>query len=81
MDRRGGTREVVDLVNLEQDRFSHIVPDELKSVVVQQVKDVFLSPGKKIVKTNNFVAFVQKSFAKMRSDKSGTAGDKNSHKN
>jgi hypothetical protein len=51
------------------------VTDKLKSVVVKEPGNIFLSPGKKIVEANDFVALVQQSFAEMRSDKSGTAGD------
>ena len=38
--RGSGTREVVDLVHLEEQRLDHIVADQLEIAVVQQVLDV-----------------------------------------
>ena len=79
MDRRRGASEIIDLIDLEQDRLGHIVTDELEIVVVQQMRDVLFAAGKEIVETDDLVAFIKKPFAKMRTDKPGPAGDKNSH--
>jgi hypothetical protein len=39
------------------------VADELKLMIVEQVSNVLLPPGKKIVQANDFIAFGQQSFA------------------
>jgi hypothetical protein len=74
MNRRCGASKVVDLIDLEQDRLSHIMPHELKFMIIEQMSNVLLPPGKKIVQANDFIAFGQQSFAQVRSDKSGAAG-------
>ena len=80
MNGRCGTGEIVDLIDLEQDRLGHIMTDELELFIVEKMDDVLLSSGEKIVEANNFITFGQKSFAQMRTDKPGTAGNENSHK-
>ena len=79
MNRRCGTRQIVDLIDLKQYRLRHVMADEFKSVVVQEFGDILLASGKKIVEADDFAAFAQQSFAQMRTDKSGTAGDKYAH--
>ena len=79
MNWRRGTGEVVDLIDLEQDRLGHVMTNKLELVRVEEVSDILLSSGKKIVEANNFITFGQQSFAKMRTDKSGSAGHENSH--
>ena len=75
MNGRSRTREIVNLVNFEKNRFGYIVPNQFKKMIVHQMQNIFLSAREKIVETNNFVAFIQKSFAKMRTDKACAAGD------
>jgi hypothetical protein len=79
MNRRGGTREIVNLVNFEQNRFGYVVANQFKLMIVEQVNDVFASAGEKIVERDDFVAFVKQSFAQMRADKARAAGYKYSH--
>ena len=59
--RRAG--EIVNLVNFEKNRLGHIVPDHLETMIVHQVKNVFLSARKIIVQADNIVAFIEKPFA------------------
>ena len=49
--------------------------DNLKFLVIEQVHDVLLPPGEKIVEANNFMTFGQEPFAPMRADEPGTAGN------
>jgi hypothetical protein len=79
MDRRCRASEIVDLIYLEQDRLGDIVPDQLKAMIVQQVRDILLAASEEIIETNNVVALREQSFTKMRANKPGTAGNKNSH--
>ena len=48
MNRRSGTREIVNLVDFQQNRLGHVVPDNSKALVVEQMKDIFLLPVKKL---------------------------------
>jgi hypothetical protein len=64
---RGGgwAREIVDLINLELERVTHIMPDELKTGVPDEVLDVALSAGEKVIEAENFVSFIEKAFAEV----------------
>jgi hypothetical protein len=79
VDRRSRTRKVIDLIDLEKDRLGDIVPDQLKMMVVEQIRDILLAASEEIIETNNVVALREQSFTKMRANKPGTAGNKNSH--
>lgn len=65
MDGRGRTGQVIDLINFEQDGFDHVMAEQLKAVVVQQVLDVSSAPSKKIVQTNDFVPFNEQALAEV----------------
>ena len=77
MPRRGRTRHVVNLVDLQMDRHGDIVTDQFKIGSVQQTGDVRFLAGEKIVQTNNVVTVVDQPFAKVRTQKTGAAGDQN----
>jgi hypothetical protein len=64
-----------DAVGLHHDGIDHIVPDDLKLGVAQQVRDVLLAAGEEVVQTEHFFAPGEQDFAQMRTDKTGTAGD------
>ena len=51
VDRASRTGQVVDLINLDIKRKSHIVTDQLKIAVVQQVCNILLRAGKKVIST------------------------------
>lgn len=55
------------------------MPHEFKCRVIKQMRDINLAACKEIIETNDLITFVQESFAKVRSDKPGSAGDENSH--
>jgi len=79
VDRRSRTRKVIDLIDLEKDRLGDIVPYQLEPMIVQQIRDILLAASEEIIETNNVVALREQSFTKMRANKPGTAGNKNSH--
>ena len=56
VDRRGGTGEVVDPVDLVLERIDHIVPDKLEVGVFEEMGDVALGAGEKIVDAQYVVA-------------------------
>jgi len=79
VDRRSRTRKVIDLIDLEKDRLGDIVPYQLEPMIVQQIRDILFTARKEIIKANDIVAVGQKPLAKVRANKTGAAGDKNSH--
>jgi hypothetical protein len=48
---------------------------ELKILVVEQMGDVRLPTGEKVVHANDIMAVVEEAFAKVRTEKTGSAGD------
>jgi hypothetical protein len=56
------------------------VPNQLKVRPAEQVSNVRLATGEEVVQTNHLVTFGKEAIAKVRSKKSGTAGDKNAHR-
>jgi hypothetical protein len=64
--RRGGrAREIVDLIHLELEGVTHIMPDKLKTGVPDEVLDVAFSAGEKVIEAENFVSFIEKAFAEV----------------
>ena len=56
MDGRRRAGEIIYLIDLKQDRLGHVMADKLKSLVIKQMRDVGLTPRKKIIKTDNLVS-------------------------
>src|SRR5205085_5969548 len=75
----GRAREVINLIDFQQDRLGHVVAQQLEARIVQQVEDVFATAGEKVVEAQHFVVFAEQPLAKMRADKTRAAGDENSH--
>jgi hypothetical protein len=64
--RRGGrAREIVDLIHLELEGVTHIMPDKLKTGVPDEVLDVAFSAGEKVIQAENFVSFIEKAFTEV----------------
>src|SRR5713226_8625770 len=68
MDRRRGTSQVINLIDFEQDGFNHIVPQELKPGVAEEVRNIPSPSREKIVEADHFVLFGQQALAKVRSE-------------
>ena len=75
--RRSGACEIVNLIHRQIDRIDDIVAHEAERVVTQEIAQVLKPPRRKIIDADDEVSFVQKTFAKMRTEKSGTACYKN----
>lgn len=71
--------EVVDLIDLEFEWLGDVVADELKIRVIEQVHDIAFAAREEVVEADDFVTFVEKSLAKMRTKESGATGDQNAH--
>ncbi len=76
MRRRSRACQIVDLVHRQIDRVDDIVTHEAERVVTQEIAQVLKPPRRKIIDADDEVAFVQKTFAKMRAKKSRATGDK-----
>ena len=53
MNRWRWAREMVDLVNLQQDRVDNIVPNKLEVGHIQKVLDVVLGSSEEVVNTDD----------------------------
>jgi hypothetical protein len=64
VDGRGRAGEVVDLIDLQQDRLDHVVANQLEGVVVEQVLDVRAPPREEVVEAEHLVAARQQPLAR-----------------
>ena len=71
--------DVIDLTR-NLDRLGDVVFDKFKPGVVDEAGDVAASTRQQIVDANDFVAVLEKPFAKVRSDKPCAAGDDRSQR-
>ena len=74
VDRRGGARQVEDLVDLDVERERHVVAHQLEARVAQEVRDVALGPREEVVDAKDVVAALDEPFAKMRAEEAGAPG-------
>jgi hypothetical protein len=63
------------LIDLKHDRLRDIVPNQIEVRPTKQVRNVRLLTRKEIIDANNVMSFVDESFAKVRPQKPGPAGD------
>ena len=77
--RRRGAGQVVDLVDLGEERLADVVPQQLEARMVEQVLDVVPPAGEEVVQADDVVALGQQPVAEMRADEAGAAGDEDSH--
>jgi hypothetical protein len=78
--RRCGASEVIDAVDLELERVDHVVADQLKAGIADQVLDVGFATGEEVVEAYDFVALFDEAITEVGTEESGSAGDKNTHK-
>jgi hypothetical protein len=71
---RGGARQVVDLVDLDVERKSNVVPQDLEARVSQQVCYVVAIAGVEIVHAQDIITFAEQPLAKMRAEESCSSG-------
>lgn len=68
-------RQVVDLVDLEQDLLDDVVADQLEVRLVHQVRDVLLRAREEVVEADNVVAALDEERAEVRADEARAARD------
>eukprot|EP01137_Pigoraptor_chileana_P013985 Opistho-2@4893 len=76
--RRGGRREVIDLVNLKKQRLSDVVVEQLEIWVPNPVVDVLLASRVEVVHHHHLVTLQHQHIDKMRPDKPRAARHENS---
>jgi hypothetical protein len=74
MDGAGRTGEIVDLVHLDKERKGYVVAKEFEFRIPQQMQHILPSSGEEVVDAENVVAVVQKPFAQVRTQETGSAG-------
>jgi hypothetical protein len=72
-----GTSEVVDFIYFDIYWIDDVVLDDTETLEVPKKANVPLQAGREVVKTSDSMSRVQKTLAKMRSKKTGPAGNKN----
>ena len=77
MAGRGGTRQVVDLVHLQEDRQRNVVADQLEVRAGQQMGDIRLLAGEEVVQADHVVTVFQQPLAEVGAEKTSSAGDQN----
>ena len=55
------------------------MPHQLEIRISEQVRDIALTSSKEVVHTDDFVPLKEEPFRKMGAEKSGSAGDENTH--
>jgi len=77
MNRTGRASQVIDPVDFEENGIDDIVPDKLEAVVIQQVLNIPLMAGEKVVQANYFVALLNKPATEMGAQEAGPTCDQN----
>lgn len=75
MHGRGRAREMVDLIDFQQDWLHHVMPDQLELRVSEMVHEVVLLPGEEIVEDDDAVPALQQSVNEVGPHEPRPAGD------
>ena len=75
VDRRGRAGEIEDLVDLDEQRESDVVAQELEPRLRVEVGEIVLGPGEQIVDAQHVVPIGQQPVDQMRAEEAGAAGD------
>src|SRR5262249_38302445 len=72
---RSRTGQIENFIGLDVERETNVMAHQLEASIRQQMMHVASGPGVEIINAQNFVAAFQQAIAKVRSNKSGSAGD------
>lgn len=76
----GGTGQVVDPIDLKQDRLGYIMPDKLEAMAAHQMYDVVFAACEEVVKAKDVMPpFGQEAFAEVRAYESRSASYQYAH--
>jgi hypothetical protein len=76
---RSWTSEIIDSVYLELEGIDHVMAYEFKAGIPQKMLDIGLASGEEIIETDDFMLLLDETIAKMGTEKSGSAGDEDTH--
>ena len=79
MGGRCRTGKVVNPINLVLEVIDDIVTHQFKARIVDEMLDIDLSTGKKIIQTDDFVSLGDQAFAEVGTKESGSAGNEDTH--
>ncbi len=79
MDGRGRAGQIVNAVDLKENRHGHVMADAFEFGSAQEVAHVTLGAGEKIVEANHIMAAFQQPVTQMRPQKTRPACHQNSH--
>jgi hypothetical protein len=65
------------LIHIQHERLRDVMPHEIEIRMLEQMGDIRLLAGKKIVDADDVVPSFDQPFAQMRPKKPGAAGDEN----
>jgi hypothetical protein len=65
VDGRGGAREVINLIDFEQDGFDYVMAHEFKAMIIQKVRDVFAPPCKEVIEADDFMPVTDQPLTKV----------------
>jgi hypothetical protein len=79
VDGRGGTCEIVDLFDFEQQRLHDVVTQELEGAAIQEMLHIGAAAGEEVVETNDLMPFVDQPLTEMRPDEPRPTRYQNPH--
>src|SRR5262245_25007832 len=72
---RSRAGKIENFIDFDVERETNVMAHQLEARIRQQMMYVASGPGVEIINAQNFVATFQQAIAKVRSNKSGSAGD------
>src|SRR5262249_24126154 len=75
MHGRSRTSQIENFIDFDVERETNVMAHQLEASIRQQMMHVASRPGVEIIDAQNFIAPFQQAIAKVRSNKSGSAGD------
>jgi hypothetical protein len=69
MNRTGGASQVIDFIGLQIEGKADVMTNNVKIGVIQQMDNIALLPGEKVVNAYHFIAFTKKTLTKMTTEK------------
>jgi hypothetical protein len=80
--RRGcRASEIINTVDLELEGIDHIMAYQFKAGIPHKMLDISLATGEEIVKADDFMPLFDEPIAKMGTEKSGSSGNEDTHRN
>src|SRR5215510_4898016 len=72
---RSWTGQIENFIDFDVERETYVMAHQLEARIRQQMMHVASRPGVEIIDAQNLIAAFQQAIAKVRSNKSGSAGD------